>query len=230
MSGISAKPTLLIAEDHEIVGQGLAALLRPRYNIAAIVRDGGEVVTAIRRYQPDLLLLDLTMPQRSGLEVLEDLTSVRPRPRVLIVTMHAEPALMQEAFRRGAHGFIPKDSSSDELLAAISQVLAGAEYRSPRLAAQPATYLVDNTGFLRLTPRQQEVVRMIGEGISSQGMAQALGLSRWTVHFHRKNIRRQLGIDSELEMHRFALLVKSNSVALPVVKLVDSVATRSSSL
>lgn len=229
MAGISARSRLLIADDHDMVGQGLAALLHPRYDIAAIVRDGGEVVAAIRRYQPDLLMLDLTMPQRSGLEVLDDLVGVRPRPPVLIVTMHAEPALMQEAFRRGAHGFIPKAGSSDELLAAIAQVLGGKQYRPPGLASQPATYPVDSTGFFRLTARQQEVVRMIGEGISSQGMAQALGLSRWTVHFHRKNIRRQLGIDSELEMHRFALLVKSKSVALPVVKLVDSVASRSSS-
>jgi DNA-binding NarL/FixJ family response regulator len=208
MSAIPKRARLLLAEDHEMVGEGFKSMLTPHYDIVGIVVDGAQITASVEQHRPDLLLLDLTMPNRSGLEVLDDLQSIHPGVRVLVVTMHADHVMMEAAMGLGAAGFIPKDSNGEELRSAIEEVLAGRRYVSPRIpkhghrggsAAQ--------MGFLRLTPRQQELVLMIGRGMTSAQMAGATGLSHWTIDFHRKNIRRVLGIHTDLEMYRYAVLV-----------------------
>lgn len=202
------RPCLLLAEDHEMVAQGFETMLSAQYEIVGIVADGAQIIASVEQHRPDLLLLDLTMPNRSGLEVLADLRAIHSGVRVLVVTMHADHVMMEAAMGLGAAGFIPKDASSEELRTAIEEVLAGRRYVSPRVPKHGHRGgSAVRMGFLRLTPRQQQLARMIGQGMTSVQMAEATGLSRWTIDFHRKNIRRVLGIHSDLEMYRYTVLL-----------------------
>jgi DNA-binding NarL/FixJ family response regulator len=202
------RPSLVLAEDHEMLCQGLKAMLEPHYAVLATVGDGARVVEVVRRYRPDVLLLDLSLPHRSGLDLLSDLAELDPPPRVVIVTMHVDRAMADMTIRLGAAAFVPKDADVHELCIAIDEALAGRHYLSPRVP--PRTHRGADSepmGFCQLTPRQQEIVRLMGRGQTSDQIADQLGLSAHTIHFHRKSIRRRLGIRSDWEMLRYAMLV-----------------------
>jgi DNA-binding NarL/FixJ family response regulator len=199
---------LVLAEDHELFSQGLKAMLGGDYEVVAIVRDGGEVVDAVRRHRPDALLLDLSLPNRTGMDLLSDLRGLDPPLPIVVVTMHVDRVLVDAAIRLGASAFVPKDASVDELRTAIEEVLSGRRYLSPRLPRYSyGSSEVERFGFSHLTPRQQDIVRMIGRGLTTEDIAVALGISTHTVAFHRKNIRRHLGLESDWEMLRYAILI-----------------------
>lgn len=204
---MTRRPRLVVAEDHALFSQGLLALIGEEYKVLAVVQDGAEVAAAVQRYRPDILLLDLSLPNRTGMDILGDLQALEPAVRVVVLTMHVDPVLVDAAIRMGAAGFVPKDSDIEELRTAIAEVLDGRRYVSPRLPRRGHHGAADRLGFERLTPRQQEIVRMIGQGRTSEDMAATLGLSPHTVSFHRKNIRRQLGLDSDWAVLRYAILV-----------------------
>jgi DNA-binding NarL/FixJ family response regulator len=201
-------PKLLLAEDHELVGQGLKAMLSAEYEIADIVQDGAEVVSAVMKHKPDVLLLDLSLPHRNGIDLLTDLFKARPRLRVLVLTMHVDPHLANMAMSLGARGFVPKNAGLEELRTAIEVIREGGKYLSPKIPEQGHRGNVAGPmGFSQLTTRQQKIVRMLAKGMSSEEIADELGVTVHTVAFHRKNIRRALGVKSDLEMHRYAILV-----------------------
>ncbi len=203
-----AKPRLLLAEDHELFSEGLRAMLGKDYTVLAVVRDGREVIAAVHEHRPDVLLLDLSLPHRTGMDLLGDLQEISSAPRVVVVTMHVDSVLVDAAIRLGASAFVPKDASLDELRTAIEEVLEGRRYLSPRLPRRVRRGPeIDRLGFSRLTPRQQAIVRMIGQGMTTEQMAATLGLSAYTIHHHRKAIRRQIGLDSDWAMLRYAILV-----------------------
>jgi len=204
---VSRRPRLLVAEDHALFSQGLLALIGDAYQVLSVVADGAQVVPAVRQHRPDVLLLDLSLPNRTGMDVLGDLRSVEPPVRVVVLTMHVDPVLVDAAMRMGAAAFVPKDADLAELQTAIGEVLDGRRYLSPRLPRRGPRIGADRLGFERLTPRQQEIIRMIGQGRTSEDIAATLGLSPHTISFHRKNIRRQLGLESDWAMLRYAILV-----------------------
>jgi DNA-binding NarL/FixJ family response regulator len=205
---MTRRPRLLVAEDHVLFSQGLVAMIGDEFRVLAVVPDGADVTAAVQRHHPDVLLLDLSLPNRTGMDILGDLQALDPAVRVVVVTMHVDPVLVDAAMRMGAAAFIPKDSDLDELRTAITEVLDGRRYVSPRLPRRGQHGgAMDRMGFDRLTPRQQEIVRMIGQGRTTEDMAATLGLSPHTVHFHRKNVRRLLGLDSDWAVLRYAILV-----------------------
>jgi DNA-binding NarL/FixJ family response regulator len=208
------RPRVLLAEDHALVSQGLRALLQRDYNVVGTVEDGLAVPGAVVDQEPDVLLLDLSLPGRNGLDLIPDVRRLSPETRILIVTMHADWVLAQSALGVGAHGFIPKDCGVDELRTAITEVLAGRRYLSPRLVAQQQAHssqarVVKSPGhdaLWRLSPRQKEVLKGLGEGKTTAELADELGLSVYTVHHHRKRLRRVLGIETEEGLVRFAVM------------------------
>jgi DNA-binding NarL/FixJ family response regulator len=205
---VRPKPRLLLAEDHELFSEGLRAMLGKEYVILGVVRDGGEVIAAVLEHKPDVLLLDLSLPHRTGMDLLSDLKDLSGAPRVVVVTMHVDSVLVDTAISLGASAFVPKDASVDELRTAIEEVLEGRRYLSPRLPRRVRRGPeVDRLGFGRLTPRQQVIVRMIGQGLTTEQMAANLGLSPYTIQYHRKSIRQQLGLDTDWAMLRYAILV-----------------------
>lgn len=208
-------PRLLLVEDHELVAQGLKALLSDHFTIAGVVRDGREVIDAVALHRPDVVLLDLSLPHRNGIDLLPELRALFPETRVLVVTMHADHVLAGLATRLGASGFVPKDCGVRELEEAISEVLAGRPYISKRIPihTQKASWGGSRMGFAQLTARQQAIVRLIGKGHNTEEIAEAIGISPHTVHFHRRNIRRVLGMQTEAEFLRYALLVQLSDEA-----------------
>lgn len=189
-----------------MVSEGLRTLLATDYDVAGVVGDGQDVVPAVREHAPDVLLLDLSLPHRTGMDLLSDLRGVTPMPRVIIVTMHVDHALVDAALALGAAAFVPKDAPVAELRSAIEEVLAGRRYVSALVRRRGPH--VRRRAFDRLTTRQQEIVRMVGRGLTEQEMAAELGLTVHTVRFHRRNVRQQLGLATEWALVRYAILVE----------------------
>ncbi len=206
---------VFIVDDHHMLVQALRAMLEPHFDIAGEAFSGDQLLERLPAARADALLLDLQMPGRSGLDLLPDLTKSYPKLRILIVTMHVDRVLADAALLAGAHGFIPKDSPVEELVVALNEVLAGRRYVSPNVprVSNRVSLGASHLGLARLTPRQQQIVQLIGAGKTSEEIAEALGLSVHTIGFHRTNIRRALGIDSEWGLVRYAILVSVGSEA-----------------
>ncbi len=206
---MSRRARIFIADDHPMLVEALRTLLEPHFDIAGTANSGDAILAALPAARPDALLLDLNMPGRSGLDLLPVLVRGFPALRILVVTMYVDRVLAEASLLAGAHGFVPKDSHVDELVVALNEVLAGRRYVSPNVPRQSNRVSLGarHLGLARLTPRQQDIVRMIGAGRTTAEIADALGVSVHTVSFHRKNIRRVLGIDSDWGLVRYAILV-----------------------
>lgn len=200
---------VLLAEDHEVVGQGLKSLLTPYFDIVGPVRNGSEVIPTVRRELPDAVVLDISMPGRNGLDILPELTSEFPRIPVVMLTGSADVVVGRTAMLLGAMAFLPKDSGIDELELALRSVFNGRKYLSPRLPPAP-TYNSPGVpplppSWSQLTPRQLRVLRLVADGKDTKEIASILGISEHTISFHRRNLRKTLGVESEAGLMRIAV-------------------------
>ncbi len=205
------RAAVLICDDHPLMSQGLKALLRPSFLAVGVVNDGRELLATIEDKKPDVVLLDLSMPNINGLELIPQIVEQAPEVKVLVVTMHVDRALADLAISSGAHGFIPKESSADELNEAIDQVLTGDKpFISPRVPRRSFRdgAAVEHPALDRLTPRHRQILRSIGDGRSTQEIADDLGVSPRTIEFHRAGIRTALGITPEWGLLRFAIMMR----------------------
>lgn len=207
---MTARPKLILADDHHLLVESLRTSLARRFEVRAVAHDGDQLLALLPATPADCLLLDMSLPGRNGLELLPEIRRIAPAMKVLIVTMHLQRPLAEAALNAGASGFMPKDSGLEELEDAITRVLSGERYLSPRLPkrTQQVGFEASNAAFGKLTPRQQEIVQLIGDGRTSAQIAVQLGLSERTVGFHRSNIRKVLGIDSELGLAQQAVLFR----------------------
>lgn len=203
------RAAVLIADDHPLVSHGLRELLRPTYTVVGTVADGRDVHEAVERTRPDILLLDLSMPHRNGLELIPELVAAFPALRILVVTMHLDRTLADLALQGGAHGFIPKGASSEELNRAIRNVLDGERYVSPQVPKRSHTdgAALADPALDRLTPRQRQILELIGQGRSTGEIGELLSVSPRTIEFHRARIRKTLGVSTEAGLIRFAVMV-----------------------
>ena len=203
------RPRLILADDHRLLVQGLQGMLGRKYDIVAVAHDGEALLTTLRATTADCLLLDLSMPGRSGLDLLPEIRALRPELRVIVLTMHTDRILAEAALASGALGFVPKDSGKEELERALTEVLAGRRYLSPRVPKTTHRVGLDaaHLSLSRLTPRQQTILRHLGEGKSSKEIAELLDIGEDAITWHRHRIREALGLASEWELNRFAMLV-----------------------
>lgn len=194
---------LVLVEDHPIVAQGIKAILEPRYDVVGMVHDGAQAFDQVMRLRPDLVLLDLQLPNRMGLDVCRDIVRGAPAVKVLIVSMQAEKIYADEAFRAGASGFVVKLSSDRDLLAAVETVLAGGVYRNPKFETRSRPPRDDahrdassrlNDPLEVLSRRQRQVFVLMGHGKTTQEIAETLGVETKTVEFHRAKLEKALGI------------------------------------
>ena len=210
---------LVIADDHRMVVQGLEQMLDQRYEIVGVAYAGDELLALLKRTPADLLLLDLSLPGRSGLDILPDLHALQPELKVLVLTMHTDRVLAEASLAAGALGFVPKDAGMEELMLALSEVLAGRRYVSPRVPKSSHRVGLDalHASLAKLTERQQTILRLLGQGLTSAEIGDKLGLSENTITFHRKRIRTILGLKTEWELTRQAILVHlaTNGVGAP---------------
>lgn len=203
--------TLALADDHELVARGLATLLAPHHDVVLVAHSGSELLGSLSRQQVDCVLLDVSMPRQSGLDVLPELRRRWPKLPVLMLTMHADRVLAEAALGLGAAGYVPKDAALPELLGAIDAVMAGKQYLSPLVPkhTERTSLHALHPALCSLTPQQEKILLMLGEGLSSAAIAKEIGLSESTITFHRANLRRKLGIENELGLNRFAVLMRT---------------------
>lgn len=217
------RAAVLICDDHPLMSQGLKALLRASYVPVGVVNDGRELLSSLDRTRPDVLLLDLSMPNVNGLELIPQVREHSPDVKVLVVTMHVDRALADLAINSGAHGFIPKESSAEELNSAIDHVLSSPKpFISPRIPRRSFRdgAAMEHPALDRLTPRHRQILRLIGDGKSTQDIAEHLGVSPRTVEFHRASIRKALGITTEWGLMRFAIMMHVSEGDAPLEEAV----------
>jgi DNA-binding NarL/FixJ family response regulator len=198
---------VLLADDHRMVAQGLASLLRDDFDLVGTVGDGKALIDAALRVRPDVIVADVAMPVMDGLEALHRLKAARIDAKVIFLTMHADAQLATEALRAGASGYVRKHAAGEELITAIQEVLQGRTYLTPLIAKDVITTLMapEKQATVTLTPRQREVLRLIAEGRRMKEIAATLQLSTRTVETHKYEMMRALGVQSTAELVRYAI-------------------------
>jgi len=205
------KITILIADDHPVVRKGLHSCLarQERLKIVAEAADGDEALRRTRELVPDVVLLDISMPRMNGLEVTEALRKEVPQVKVLILSVHSNKEYVFRIIQAGAHGYISKEASPEELMRAIETVYAGEPFFSPEIARAALNQLVSSGGqkdpFAQLTEREREVLTLIASGRSNKEIAMRLGIGVRTIETHRERIMRRLGIHSVAGLTKFAI-------------------------
>lgn len=201
------RATILLADDHTILTEGLVSLLKDRFDVVGTVADGRLLVEAAQRLRPDVIVTDINMPGMSGLEALAQLKKSGIDSRVIILTMHGEPEVATKAMRAGASGFLLKHSAGEELIDAIQEVLHGRVYLTPAVTKDVIEGLKRPAGEaeIELTPRQRDVLRLIVEGRRMKEIASMLEVSTRTVETHKYEMMRTLGVRSTAELVRYAL-------------------------
>lgn len=203
---ISSPPVrIAIVDDHPMVAEGIEAILETYEDLEVVgtFANGQEIVQAAERLAPDVVLLDLNMPQVNGLTATEILLERRPGTRILILSMHDSPEYIASALSHGAMGYILKDVPTDEIKTAIDTVMRGQRYLCTGATASlsPRT----EGGMEQLTNREQTILLQLAQGLSNKEVAAALDISVRTVETHRKNLKRKLGISSTAGLTRYAL-------------------------
>jgi DNA-binding NarL/FixJ family response regulator len=200
----------LLADDHRVVAEGLRSLLEPHFQVVGIVSDGREVVTASRTLDPDVIVLDVSMPSLNGVEAARQLRAANCRAKVVFLTMHREVTYAARALEAGASGFVLKHSAAAELVTAIQEALKGGTYITPQIAGELLDSVRRGTpagaeGLGELTPRQREVLQLVAEGRSAKEIASLLHISRRTAEFHKARLMETLGVQNTAELIQYAL-------------------------
>lgn len=200
---------LLLVDDQPLILAGVRRVLEadPGLMVVAEVGSGDAALEAIRKHSTDVVVLDLNMPDRDGFDTLREIRRGGPLPRVLVLSLHSEPAYVSRAVRDGADGYLLKDTAVRELPEAIRAVMKGEGFYSPgaKHALGEAMRAPDAPGLSRLTPREVEVLRRVAEGLPSKAIASDLGIGIRTVETHRANLMRKLERWSVAELTRFAI-------------------------
>jgi NarL family two-component system response regulator LiaR len=212
-AGISLTETIhvFIADDHAVVREGLRALIstEPGIEVVGEAADGGEAVVRVRSLHPDVILLDLVMPHKSGIEAIREITQENPEARILVLTSFADDDKVFPAIKAGALGYLLKDASPQELLQAIRDVYRGEPSLDPTIALKLIHELKRPTDLPlaseSLTEREMEVLRLIARGLTNQEIAEMLGISERTVRTHVGNILGKLHLANRTQAALYAL-------------------------
>jgi DNA-binding NarL/FixJ family response regulator len=201
------RPSILIADDHVLVVEGLRRLLEDAFDVVGTVEDGRTLLTAAERLKPDVVLVDGSMPLLNGIDACARLRILVPSSRVVVLTMHADRSYAAEAFSAGAAGYVLKGSAPSELVRAIRTVLRGGRYVARALPASVLARerLAGEALPGHLTPRQREVLQLVAEGRGAKQIAAVLRISVKTVEFHKARLMDQLALRSTAELTRYAV-------------------------
>jgi DNA-binding NarL/FixJ family response regulator len=204
------KIRVLIADDHAMIRDGLGALLRddPRVEVVGSAADGREALRLARELNPDVVVMDIAMPQMNGVEALRELRAASPDARVLILSMFSTLEHVQQALNAGASGYLLKESAGAELRSAIEQVHAGRRYLSREIEAHASRLLAriaQHTPLESLSRRERQILQLVVEGRSSAEIGKTLHLSAKTVETYRSRLMQKLGVDGVAALVKFAV-------------------------
>jgi len=183
-------------------------MLESKFDVVGTAEDGRSLILAAERLKPDLILLDISMPELNGIEAARQLRKLVPKAKLIFVTMHTDATFVHEALRAGASGYLTKRCRPAELISAIQEVLAGRVYLSPLVTRDFVDYTMSArpaAPFGRLTARQREVLQLVAEGRSAKEIAETLHIAPKTVEFHKSGIMRALGLRSLPELVKYAI-------------------------
>ncbi len=202
-------PRLLIADDHKLVADACKSLLEPEFQVVGVVTDGRTLITAATTLNPDVIILDISMPQLNGLDAGEQIKHKLPSVKLVFLTMNMAADVAAEAFRRGASAYVLKHSAAEELVTALRKVVQGESYLSPLIARETVTFLLNQgkvqTEEKRITKRQTEILQLLAEGMSMKEVANVLDVKPGTVAFHKYRMMETLGVKSNAELLEYAI-------------------------
>jgi DNA-binding NarL/FixJ family response regulator len=204
------RPTLLIADDHSMVVDGLRGLLESEYDIVGTVADGRAVRKEVERLKPQLVIVDVSLPSLNGLDCARQLRDSGCTAKILVLTMHADATMAREALDAGACAYVLKSSPVTELRTALQAVLMGQTFLSPAVTRDLLDVMgratsVRDDAWARLTPRQREVLQLLAEGKSHKEVASALNVSVKTAEYHKYAILDALGLKTNAELVQYAV-------------------------
>ena len=204
--------SVLIADDHDIIRIGIKNILRGQsdYEVVAEAVDGEEVLTKVKELKPDILLLDITMPKISGLDVIEPIHHFSAETKIIIITVHKAHSYIMKALKAGVKGYLHKENAGEELLPALRNVAGGKVY----LSSAVSSYLVDKVSGEEpkeglkeglLTGREEDILRLAVEGRTAQEIAKTLYISQRTVETHKRGIFKKLGLHKTSDLIKYAI-------------------------
>jgi DNA-binding NarL/FixJ family response regulator len=212
---MAEKKTILIVDDHPFFREGLKSLLArdTTFEIVGEAATGEECLRKVTKLRPDLVIMDISLPDRSGLEVTREIRRQLPPTRVIILSMHLKVDYVTQAFQSGATGYVTKEAATEKLFECLESVLRGDYFMDPSLHHAVVEKLMfqtedgamnDAARYSGLTDREQEILRLLAEGLSAKQIADKLFISQKTVENHRSNIMRKLDLHSVVELVRYA--------------------------
>jgi RNA polymerase sigma factor (sigma-70 family) len=202
--------TVLLADDHAIVTEGLRHVLEPDFEVVGAVANGRELVAAALRLKPDVIVADVSMPLLNGIEAARHIRKTDRRVKIVFLTMHPDLVYASEAFQAGASAYVLKSSAGTEIVTAIREALRGRTFVTPALDQQSLNSQIKRdrsspTALHGLPPRQREVLQLVAEGRSTKEIAEILKISARTVEFHRYRAMESLGLHTIAELVAYAI-------------------------
>jgi DNA-binding NarL/FixJ family response regulator len=204
------KPRILLADDHQIVIEGLKALLQDEFELAGVAADGRQLLEQSRRCLPDVIVADISMPLLNGIDACRILRDEGSTAKFVFLTMHPDMAYATRALEAGASGYVLKHSASDELVTAIHTALRGGRHVSSQLRTPVLAEILDENGrrektTIELTGRQREVLQLLAEGKSAKEIGAILNISPRTVETHKYKMMDDLGMKSSAQLVQYAI-------------------------
>jgi DNA-binding NarL/FixJ family response regulator len=199
--------TIILADDHAMLREGIKKIIEriDDVQISGEVNDGLELLELLKTSSPNLVILDISMPNLRGLEAIREIKKAYPQVKVLVLTMHKKKEFLRQALRDGADGFLLKEDAGSELIRAMQTVRNGGKYLSPLLSSVLTSLAVEEEKTEVLTMREREVLKLLAEGKRTKEIAAALYISPHTVRRHRSNIMEKLNIKNLADLVKYAI-------------------------
>lgn len=203
------RPRLLIADDHTLLAEACKGLLEPEFEVVGIADNGRALLRMAADLKPEVVILDISMPQLNGLDAADQIKQFLPKTKFVFLTMNLSPEIAAEAFRRGASGYVVKTAAAEELLRATRRAVRSESYLSPSITKETVDFLLrsgrSGEEEKKITQRQREVLQLLAEGRSMKEIAGVLNLKPGTVAFHKYRMMEALGIKTNAELLQYAI-------------------------